>query len=119
MKALFIGGTGTISTAISKRVLEKGWELYLLNRGNRNRELEAAGKDGKLIEISCDIRSEDEAAISAKVKKTTTTCCIGRATTFAIVLFGTARRKRTVFVVLRDNYRFCVFHRFSSRYVIV
>ncbi len=36
MKALFIGGTGTISTAISKLLLEKGWELYLLNRGNRN-----------------------------------------------------------------------------------
>lgn len=33
-KALFIGGTGTISNAISKRCLEKGWELYLLNRGN-------------------------------------------------------------------------------------
>jgi hypothetical protein len=31
-----------------------------------------------------------------------------------IIFFGTARRKRTVFVVLRDNYRFCVFHRFSS-----
>ncbi|MGH4139097.1 SDR family oxidoreductase [Clostridium sp.] len=34
MKALFIGGTGTISTAISKLAVEKGWELYLLNRGN-------------------------------------------------------------------------------------
>ena len=33
-KALFIGGTGTISNAVSKRCLEKGWELYLLNRGN-------------------------------------------------------------------------------------
>jgi len=35
MKALFIGGTGTISTAISKLAVEKGWELYLLNRGNK------------------------------------------------------------------------------------
>ena len=35
MKALFIGGTGTISTAISKRCVKEGWELYLLNRGNR------------------------------------------------------------------------------------
>lgn len=34
-RALFIGGTGTISSAISKRCVEKGWELYLLNRGNR------------------------------------------------------------------------------------
>jgi len=36
MKALFIGGTGTISMAISKLLLKKGWELYLINRGNRN-----------------------------------------------------------------------------------
>lgn len=35
MKALFIGGTGTISTDISKLAVKKGWELYLLNRGNR------------------------------------------------------------------------------------
>lgn len=34
-RALLIGGTGTISTAVSRRLLEKGWELYLLNRGNR------------------------------------------------------------------------------------
>ncbi len=36
MKILFIGGTGIISTAISKRLVEQGHELYLLNRGNRN-----------------------------------------------------------------------------------
>ena len=34
MKALFIGGTGTISGAISKLAVQRGWELYLLNRGN-------------------------------------------------------------------------------------
>ena len=34
MKALFIGGTGTISTAISALCVQRGWELYLLNRGN-------------------------------------------------------------------------------------
>ena len=36
MKILFIGGTGLISTASSKLVVEKGHELYLLNRGNRS-----------------------------------------------------------------------------------
>jgi len=36
MKALFIGGTGTISTAISALCVKQGWELYLLNRGNRS-----------------------------------------------------------------------------------
>ncbi len=35
MKILLIGGTGTISTAISKLLLEQGHELYLLNRGTR------------------------------------------------------------------------------------
>ena len=38
MKALFIGGTGTISTAITQRIASMpGWELYLINRGNRSR----------------------------------------------------------------------------------
>ncbi|MDR2478340.1 MAG: NAD-dependent epimerase/dehydratase family protein, partial [Treponema sp.] len=69
MKVLFIGGTGTISSAISQRVLELGWDLFLLNRGNRNSELCGGGtKTGKLIEINCDIRAEDEAAISGKIK---------------------------------------------------
>ena len=36
MKALFIGGTGTISTAIVKRLVnELDWEVWLINRGNR------------------------------------------------------------------------------------
>ena len=34
MKALFIGGTGVISTSVVKRLLELGWEVTLLNRGN-------------------------------------------------------------------------------------
>jgi nucleoside-diphosphate-sugar epimerase len=41
MKALFIGGTGTISSAITKQLSEKGCELYLLNRGTRNESLPA------------------------------------------------------------------------------
>ncbi len=36
MKALFIGGTGTISSAISLLCSHSGVDLYLLNRGNRN-----------------------------------------------------------------------------------
>ncbi|HEX2946945.1 MAG TPA: SDR family oxidoreductase [Clostridia bacterium] len=36
MKALFIGGTGIISTAITELFARMGGELYLLNRGNRN-----------------------------------------------------------------------------------
>ena len=39
-KALFIGGTGTISSAITRQLAAEGkWELTLLNRGNRNAEV--------------------------------------------------------------------------------
>jgi nucleoside-diphosphate-sugar epimerase len=68
MKVLFIGGTGTISTAISRRVLELGWELFLLNRGNRNRVLENNNTAGKLTEIPCDIRAESEDSIRQKIR---------------------------------------------------
>jgi len=36
MKVLFIGGTGNISTSTSKLCVERGINLYLLNRCNRN-----------------------------------------------------------------------------------
>ncbi|MDE7446348.1 MAG: SDR family oxidoreductase [Lachnospiraceae bacterium] len=57
MKILFIGGTGTISMAISKLLLSQGHTLYLLNRGNRN-----TGLSGNLVELKADIN--DEAAVS-------------------------------------------------------
>jgi len=57
MKILFIGGTGTISTAITKKVAASEHELYLLNRGNRNAELPAGVKF-----IVADINNEEEAA---------------------------------------------------------
>ncbi len=37
MRALFIGGTGTISAAVVRRLAsDPGWEVWLLNRGNRD-----------------------------------------------------------------------------------
>jgi len=39
MKVLFVGGTGNISTAVSRLVVEKGVDLYHLNRGKRKVEL--------------------------------------------------------------------------------
>ena len=62
MKALFIGGTGTISTAISKKLLAEGWDLYLLNRGNRNDVL-PAGAHTLIVE---DVN--DEAAVAEVIK---------------------------------------------------
>lgn len=35
MRALIIGGTGTISSAVVDRLLEKNWEVYVLNRGTK------------------------------------------------------------------------------------
>jgi nucleoside-diphosphate-sugar epimerase len=37
LKILFIGGTGKISATVSRQVLAKGHELYLLNRGQQSR----------------------------------------------------------------------------------
>ena len=39
MKILLIGGTGTISSAITRQLASAGHELWLINRGNRNTDL--------------------------------------------------------------------------------
>ena len=62
MKALFIGGTGTISMAISKLLLERGWELYLINRGNRNNDSRLNGAHFITVDIN------DEKAAAAKLE---------------------------------------------------
>lgn len=60
MKALFIGGTGTISSAITKQLVDEGCELYLLNRGTRNKSLPAG-----VHVIEADIH--DEARVAALI----------------------------------------------------
>lgn len=40
MKVLFIGGTGNISTSVSKLAVERGFDLYLLNRGRQSISIE-------------------------------------------------------------------------------
>ncbi|NOU66892.1 NAD-dependent epimerase/dehydratase family protein [Paenibacillus sp. LMG 31461] len=57
MKALFIGGTGTISSAITRQLLAEGCELYLLNRGTRNADL----PEGAHI-LQADINDEERVA---------------------------------------------------------
>lgn len=42
MKVLFIGGTGNISTAVSRLAIAQGVDLYLLNRGQRTVTIEGA-----------------------------------------------------------------------------
>ena len=54
MKALFIGGTGTISMAIVRLLAQNPeWEVWLLNRGNRGAEV-----PGNVHQIRADIRDE-------------------------------------------------------------
>ena len=55
MKILFIGGTGTISMAITRLLASRGDELYLLNRGNRNTDLPDNVKT-----IIADINDEED-----------------------------------------------------------
>ena len=56
MKALFLGGTGVISTSVSRRALESGWELTLINRGSRASEIAGAAQ------ITLDITDEQALA---------------------------------------------------------
>ncbi|WP_413378112.1 SDR family oxidoreductase [Paenibacillus taichungensis] len=57
MKALFIGGTGTISTAITDQLAKQGCELYLINRGNQNGNLPA-----QIKVLQADINDEARVA---------------------------------------------------------
>lgn len=65
MRALFIGGTGTISTAIVKQLTSMpSWEVWLLNRGNR-----AGVVPENVHQIIADIN--DEAVVAEKIKDLT------------------------------------------------
>jgi nucleoside-diphosphate-sugar epimerase len=58
MKVLFIGGTGNISTAVTRLAAERGMELTLLRRGERAAEIPESVRTLKV-----DVR--DEAAVTA------------------------------------------------------
>lgn len=54
-RALMIGGTGTISTAVVRQLMDSGeWEVWVLNRGNRQDALPAG-----VHSILADIGDED------------------------------------------------------------
>jgi nucleoside-diphosphate-sugar epimerase len=55
MKVLFIGGTGFISTAVSRQAIEKGFDLYLLNRGVRHENPHGSHS------LTADINNPEEA----------------------------------------------------------
>ncbi len=59
MKILLIGGTGTISSAVTRQLAEGGHDLWLLNRGNRRSEV-PEGVRQVIVDIN------DEAAVLRK-----------------------------------------------------
>ena len=61
MKILLIGGTGTISSAITRQLSETGHDLWLLNRGTRKNEVPA-----NVRQVICDI--DDEATVLASIE---------------------------------------------------
>lgn len=67
MKILFVGGTGTISMAITRLLASRGDELYLLNRGNRNE-----GLPDNVKQIIADI--DDEKDVAEKIKDLSFDC---------------------------------------------
>lgn len=69
-EALFIGGTGTISMAITRSLAKnEGWHLTLLNRGNRKADI----PDGVDV-INVDINDEEAAAKVLDGKSFDTVC---------------------------------------------
>ena len=55
MRILIIGGTGTISSAITRQLAASGQDIWLLNRGTRKQEVPAGVK-----QIVADISNEEE-----------------------------------------------------------
>ena len=61
MKVLLIGGTGTISTAITTMLARSGHEIYVLNRGNRENDLQRIREStgGTIFSLISDKNDED------------------------------------------------------------
>ena len=69
-EALFIGGTGTISMAITRSLAKnEGWHLTLLNRGNRKADI-----PDRVDVINVDINDEEAAAKVLEGKNFDTVC---------------------------------------------
>jgi nucleoside-diphosphate-sugar epimerase len=63
MKVLFIGGTGNISTSVSRLCINRGIDLWLLNRGKREAEIPKANV------LRADITRADDVAAQLRGKR--------------------------------------------------
>lgn len=62
MKVLIIGGTGILSYDFTKKVIENGYDVYLLNRGKTSSDFDDSCKL-----IYCDIRKENPNTLREKL----------------------------------------------------
>ncbi len=95
MKALFIGGTGTISASVSSLAARRGWELWLLNRGNRS----SLAPEGVNC-IQADI--QDEGGVAALIKDAHFDCVVD----FIAFLPEQVRRDIRLFAGKTEQYIF-------------
>lgn len=69
MRALLIGGTGTISTAVTAELLHGGWEVTLLNRGTHSvpgtRHIRCDRQDAAALKSALDRESRYDCVIDA------------------------------------------------------
>jgi nucleoside-diphosphate-sugar epimerase len=63
MNVLIIGGTGILSTDVCSLAINKGYNVYILNRGRRTYAL-----NGQASLIKCDIRNESIEQIRSKLE---------------------------------------------------
>ena len=62
-KVLIVGGTGILSTDVCRKSLEKGYEVYTLNRGKRKYNIESGTNS-----IICDLRNDSIESIKRKIE---------------------------------------------------
>ena len=73
MKVSFIGGTWTISMAITRQLAMEGHEVFLLNRGSRKKELpesvKTISKELQVEDLEFDRWCDKVVAVLEKAKK--------------------------------------------------
>ena len=92
MKILFIGGTGTISAAISNLLISQGHDLYLLNRGQRNEAL-SAGAHMLVADVN------DEAKVTGLIKELNFDCVAD------FIAFVPEHLQRELAQKIKNNYK--------------
>ena len=83
MKALLLGGTGTISMDVTRQLVKDGWDVTVINRGHRKEELPAG-----VTFLEADLREEEELAAKLTGKSYDCVC--------DFICFTAAQAKRDV-----------------------